>query len=60
MKRFFPIMNDDTEKGMHFALFAYWIFAFGVMPSWMPLFGDGFWYKTRDFYYKTSDFWYNP
>ena len=43
MKRFFPIMNDDTEKGMHFALFAYWIFAFGVMPSWMPLFGDGFW-----------------
>ena len=43
MKRFFPIMNDDTEKGMHFALFAYWIFAFGVMPTWMPLFGDGFW-----------------
>ncbi|MBO5891792.1 MAG: hypothetical protein J6Q30_03665 [Oscillospiraceae bacterium] len=43
MKRFFPIMNDDTEKGMHFALLAYWIFAFGVMPSWMPLFGDGFW-----------------
>ena len=42
MKRFFPIMNDDTEKGMHFALFAYWIFAFGVMPSWMPLFGDGY------------------
>ncbi|MBQ3146591.1 MAG: hypothetical protein IJB91_02545 [Oscillospiraceae bacterium] len=43
MKRFFPIMNDDTEKGMHFALLAYWIFAFGVMPTWMPLFGDGFW-----------------
>lgn len=43
MKRFFPIMNDDTEKGMHFALLAYWIFAFGVMPSWMPLFADGFW-----------------
>ena len=36
-------MNDDTEKGMHFALLAYWIFAFGVMPTWMPLFGDGFW-----------------
>ena len=43
MKKFFPIMNDDTEKGMHFALFAYWVFAFGVMPSWMPLFADGFW-----------------
>ena len=28
MKRFFPIMNDDAEKGMHFALLAYWIFAF--------------------------------
>ena len=36
-------MNDDTEKGMHFALLAYWVFAFGVMPSWMPLLGDGFW-----------------
>ena len=43
MKRFFPIMNDDTEKGMHFALLAYWVFAFGVMPSWMPLLGDGYW-----------------
>lgn len=43
MKRFFPIMNDDAEKGMHFALLAYWVFAFGVMPSWMPLFGDGYW-----------------
>ena len=43
MKRFFPIMNDDTEKGFHFALLAYWVFAFGVMPSWMPLFAAGFW-----------------
>lgn len=43
MKDFFPLMNDDTEKGMHFALFAYWVFAFGVLPSWMPLFADGFW-----------------
>ena len=43
MKRFFPIMNDDTEKGMHFALLAYGVFAFGVAPSWMPLLGDGFW-----------------
>ena len=43
MKRFFPIMNDEPEKGMHFALLAYWVFAFGVMPSWMPLFGDGYW-----------------
>lgn len=43
MREFFPIMNDDTEKGMHFALFAYWIFAFGVIPTWIPLFADGFW-----------------
>lgn len=43
MKRFFPIMNDDTEKGMHFALLAYWIFAFWFIPFWMPLIGDGFW-----------------
>ena len=43
MKEFFPIMNDDTEKGMHFALFAYWVFAFGVLPSWIPLIADGFW-----------------
>lgn len=43
MKRFFPIMNDDTEKGMHFALLAYWIFAFWFIPFWMPLIADGFW-----------------
>ena len=43
MKDFFPIMNDDTEKGMHFALFAYWILAFWFFPFWMPLIGDGFW-----------------
>lgn len=43
MKRFFPLMNDDTEKGMHFALFAYWIFAFEVIPTWLPLLFDGFW-----------------
>lgn len=43
MKRFFPIMNDEPEKGMHFALLAYWVFAFEVMPTWMPLLGDGFW-----------------
>lgn len=43
MKRFFPIMNEDTEKGMHFALLAYWIFAFWFIPFWMPLLGDGFW-----------------
>ncbi len=43
MKRFFPIMNDDTEKGMHFALLAYWIFAFWFIPFWIPLLADGFW-----------------
>lgn len=43
MKRFFPIMNDDTEKGMHFALLAYGIFAFEVIPSWMPLIAAGLW-----------------
>ena len=43
MKRFFPIMNDDTEKGMHFALLAYWLFAFEVIPSWLPLLCDGLW-----------------
>lgn len=43
MKRFFPIMNDEPEKGMHFALLAYWVFAFEVVPSWMPLIADGFW-----------------
>lgn len=43
MKRFFPIMNDDTEKGMHFALLAYWVFAFWFLPFWMPLLGDGYW-----------------
>ena len=43
MKRFFPIMNDDTEKGMHFALLAYWVFAFWFLPFWMPLIGDGYW-----------------
>ncbi len=43
MKQFFPIMNDDTEKGMHFALLAYWIFAFWFVPFCMPLIGDGFW-----------------
>lgn len=43
MKRFFPIMNDEPEKGMHFAVLAYWIFAFVLVPLWMPLFGEGFW-----------------
>lgn len=43
MKRFFPIMYDEPEKGMHFALFAYWVFAFWFVPFWMPLIADGFW-----------------
>ncbi len=45
MKRIFPIMNDDAEKGMHFALLAYWVFAFWFLPFWMPLIGDGFWHN---------------
>lgn len=43
MKRFFPIMNDDTEKAMHFVLFAYWIFAFVLVPIFIPLLADGLW-----------------
>ena len=43
MKRFFPIMNDEPEKGMHFALLAYWIFAFWFVPFWIPLVADGYW-----------------
>ena len=45
MKRFFPIMYEDTDKGMHFALFAYWIFAFWLMPFWMPILAQGLWNK---------------
>ena len=44
MKRFFPIMSDDTEKGMHFAVLAYWIFAFWFLPFWLPFVADGYWY----------------
>lgn len=43
MKRFFPLINDDTEKGMHFAVLAYWIFAFWFLPFWLPFVADGFW-----------------
>ena len=45
MDRFFPIMNDDTEKGMHFALLAYWIFAFWFIPFWLPLVGADYWHN---------------
>lgn len=43
MKRFFPIMNDEPEKGMHFALLAYWLIAFEVVPTFIPLISDGYW-----------------
>lgn len=43
MKRFFPIMNDAPEKGMHFALLAYWLIAFEVVPTFIPLLSDGYW-----------------
>ena len=43
MKRFFPIMNDEPEKGMQFALFAYWFFAFLLVPLFIPMLADGLW-----------------
>ena len=43
MKRFFPIMNDEPEKGMHFALLAYWFIGFELVPTFIPLISDGYW-----------------
>ena len=36
-------MNDEPEKGMHFALLAYWLIGFEVVPSLIPLLADGYW-----------------
>ena len=43
MKRFFPIMYDEPERGMHFALLAYWLIGFEVVPTFIPLLADGYW-----------------
>ena len=43
MKRFFPIMNDEPAKGMHFALFAYWFIGFELIPTFIPLIGHHYW-----------------
>lgn len=43
MKRFFPIMSDNTEKGLHFALLAYWFVAFEIVPTFIPMFAAGLW-----------------
>lgn len=43
MKRFFPPMTDRPDNGMPFAIFAYWGFAFIMIPLFLPLIGDGFW-----------------
>lgn len=41
MKRLFPPMYDRPENFMPFAAFGYWIFAFFVLPTWLPLIADG-------------------
>lgn len=43
MKRLFPPMNDRPENFMPFAVFGYWIFAFVMIPLFLPLIGDGLW-----------------
>ena len=47
MKRFFPLMNDRPDAFMPFAAFGYWIFAFVLIPIFMPLIGDGLWTNLR-------------
>ena len=43
MKRVFPPMNDRPEAFMPFATLAYWIFAFVLIPLFLPMIGDGLW-----------------
>lgn len=43
MKRIFPPMDDRPEKWMPAAVLGYWIFAFSIIPVWLPLITDGFW-----------------
>lgn len=58
MKQLFPPMYDRPENFMPFAAFGYWIFAFVLIPLFMPLIGDGFWGNLKfaswlDFAYHT-------
>jgi len=46
MKRLFPEMTDRPEKFMPVATIGYWIFAFVLMPVYLPLIGDGLWEDT--------------
>lgn len=43
MKRIFPPMNDRPQKWMPAATLGYWIFAFSIIPVWLPLITDGLW-----------------
>ena len=43
MKQLFPTTYDRPENFMPFAAFGYWIFAFVLIPLFMPLIGDGLW-----------------
>ena len=47
MKRIFPEMYDRPENFMPFAAFGYWIFAFVLIPLFMPLIGDGLWTNPK-------------
>ena len=41
MKRIFPEMNDRPGNWMPVPAVAYWIFAFFVLPTWLPMIADG-------------------
>lgn len=43
MSELFPQMDDRPEKGMPFAIFAYWGFCFLIVPMLMPVIGYGLW-----------------
>ena len=43
MKRIFPEMNDRPGNWMPAVLVAYWIFAFAIIPVWLPMITEGFW-----------------
>lgn len=47
MKQLFPPMYDRPENFMPFAAFGYWMFAFVLIPLFMPLIGDGLWDNLR-------------
>ena len=41
MKQLFPEMYDRPDKWMPVPAMAYWIFAFLILPTWLPLIADG-------------------